>query len=156
MTLEEAKELVEKGRKRGITCPCCEQFCKDYSRRIYKTMARGLIYIVKQHDRGAEWVSSLEVGRAVGLLGGDIAKLRYWGLVEKKPLREHQDKKDSGFWRATEKGIKFAYNELKIPSHILIYNDTFLGFDPDSKDISIVDALGKNFSYHELMSEVPA
>ena len=84
--------------------------------------------------------------------GGDYAKLRYWGLIERMPKEPSQDKRSSGMWKLTKLGRRFVYGEATVSS-VCYYRHPeggVLGFE--TQQIGIEDALGKNFSYRSLMS----
>jgi hypothetical protein len=53
------------------------------------------------------------------------------------------------YWRPTDKGRAFAYDKATVPRHAMIFNGEVVGFS--EKRIGIRDALGKQFSYEELM-----
>jgi hypothetical protein len=145
--------------KQGAICPCCRQKVQIYEREIHASMARVLIILHRHFLKETDWLhvpSYLEtLSRQLGaaIRGGDWAKLRYWALIEEKPKTERKDgSKRVGFWKVTDKGHAFAKNELRIPKAVQLYNDKFLGFVSESVTVSILDCLGKEFSYEELMS----
>ena len=120
------------------TCPCCDQFVKLYRRKLNSGMAHSLVSLWKQARQYYVHVPS-----TMGKSDGDIAKLRYWELIESHP-------EQSGYWRVTELGEQFVTGQITVPSHVLLYNNRFLGLDGDS--VSIEDCLGEKFSYAELMA----
>ena len=136
--------------ERGEACPTCRQLAKKYKRKLYSTMVLALICIYrKQYQAGEEWIHFKEIFDWNGIyVGGDMNKLPYWGLIEQRS-NTCKTKRRSGYWRITQKGMDFVLRKHKVPSHINLYNQGFLGFSGD--DIDIVDALGKNFNYQELM-----
>jgi len=143
--LSETKDWLRIHGKNGTHCPCCKQYVKIYRRPISSAMARWLIWLVRTWEhksRGVEWIHARESAAA----GGDYGKLRHWDLIEPRDKN-----KKTGFWRPTIKGIDFVHKHCRVPSHVVLYNDTFLEVD-DERYINIVDCLKNKFSYDELMS----
>jgi hypothetical protein len=129
-------------------CHHCGANSKVYAYKI-GSYARVLIWMAF-HGKDGEYVHIPTSGAING--GGDYAKLRYWGLIEKSPKNPDPKKRSSGLWRLTTTGRDFALNKTTINS-ICYYSHPpgeVLGFEPDQ--VSIVDALGKYFDYSSLMS----
>ena len=152
-TLQEAKEYLRENFTKGSNCPCCSQFVKLYKRKLASTPSRMLI---KLNYLGDGWHHVSKLVKGISLTGSnDFSKLAYWQLIEEKQNTD-EDKKTSGFWRITTKGVLFVENKIKIPSHVFIFNGKKMfsvgnrGFS--DKTINIVDCLGKKFSYNELMN----
>lgn len=112
------------------TCPCCDQFVKLYRRKLNAGMAHSLVVLWK-HARS----HFVHVPTVVGRESADQALLRYWELIEAHP-------EQSGYWRVTELGEQFVTGQITVPSHVLLYNNRFLGLDGDS--VSIQDCLGRS------------
>lgn len=152
-TLLEAKQMVREGRETGVPCPCCEQFCKVYKRRLSSSMARALIEIVKVQEKspGVKWLHVHKILTEQKLGGSnDFALLRHWELVEEKPVDAMRDTgRTSGMWRVKPLGIAFARGLVPATSHIFLYNNRLEGFS--DSEITIQEALGKKFNYQELM-----
>ena len=68
------------------------------------------------------------------------------------PNTEDADKKNSGYWKITQKGIDFVNNKIQVPSHVHIYNGKVLGFADTTTNI--IKSLGTKFSFYELMNDV--
>jgi hypothetical protein len=151
ISLKEARDrlfdLLAEGET--VECDCCFQTARVYSRLLDSRMAAGLIAIYRHP---AEWVhiptlaNEMELGNQ---LGGVLAKLRYWGLLEEEKARR-EDGGRAGYWRITDKGRAFVERRIKVEKYAKIYNNEVLG--RTGKDISIDDALGQRFRYDELMS----
>jgi hypothetical protein len=94
---------------------------------------------------GYGWV---HIPSKFGKLGGEMAKLRYWRLLEEYAgLRD--DGSHTGQWRVTRKGAVFVKSLIKVPKYALIYRGKLQGFGGD--EIDIEDALNNKFNYTELM-----
>jgi hypothetical protein len=150
--LRELRQEVRRkaATQQGTICPCCDQTAKVYNRKLHATMARGLIWLVKYWETvDDEWIYIPSQGPK-WVAHGDFAKLSFWRLIVSK-VNDDQAKKDSGFWKPTERGIRFARKEIRIPSHVYLYNNQCQGFSDEK--INISQALGKRFNYRELMDE---
>lgn len=143
-TLQEARNLVKEGRGKGLKCPCCDQYAKVYRRTINSTMARWLIWLVKEYHVSKDWVDV----RTSPVRGGDYAKLGYWGLTENR-TNDDEKKRTSGLWIPTQSGRSFVRNQVTVPRYASVYDGHPIDFSVEQ--ISIIDALGKHFDYKELM-----
>jgi hypothetical protein len=163
-SLEDAKKWLRVRFGKGATCPCCNQFVKLYRRPLNKSMAYVLLLIARYYRRVGvktdEWlhVPSYLAETAVGnprraaAIRGDWAKLKFWGLIEEKPETRADGSPRIGYWRMTQLGRQFVDREVKVSSHVYIYNGEPLQRSVDDQ-ITIDDALGTEFSYVEIMSE---
>jgi hypothetical protein len=149
--LSEAREYIKKAAYgvKGTTCPCCGNNVKSYKRKFTSDMARFMILLVWRFERTGNWVSAPDLD----FRGGDYAKVRFWGLADHKPNLNDPTKKESGLWRPTELGIKFAHKLESIPTYVhLNWNGKFEG---TSGPQLFVDAALKNkFNYTELIAQV--
>lgn len=159
VTLAEAQKWLMAHAEQGALCPVCTQHVQLYHREIYASMARVLIILHRHFEKETEWLHvpsylqdlSRQLGAAIR--GGDWVKLKHWKLIEPKPKAERKDgSKRAGFWRVTEQGHAFAKNELKVPRYAMIYNERFLGYVPNSPQVGVLDCLGKEFDYNDLMT----
>jgi hypothetical protein len=73
-------------------------------------------------------------------------------LVEEAP-KDPADKakRTSGKWALTDKGTLWVDSLATVQSHVKIYDGRLLGFE--GEQITIQDALGKDFDYSELMAK---
>lgn len=138
----------------GAICPTCDAFTKVYKRRIHTTMARQLIHAVHYTSSLAEADPQFDgYFHAPTLFGyggaGDFAKLAYWRLIE-PAIGQRVDGSDRiGIWRITDRGHAFVNRRLAVKEWALVYNGQV--FELEGQPRTIVDALGKNFDYDELM-----
>lgn len=146
-TITEAKQYLKDNYKNGIVCPCCNQFTKIYRRPITSAMAYGLILFTKHCQKSVPFneYTHIEnffksIPNLPASIRGDFPKLRYWGLIE---MGEH------GYYRLTNQGVSFTDNNLNVPSHILLYNNKFYGFE--GEDVNIQKCLKNKFDYKKLM-----
>lgn len=163
-TLEEAKRWLRARFGKGAPCPACNQFVKCYRRPMNKSMAFVLLLIARYYRRydvkPEEWLHVpsyiAEVvasnPRRAAAVRGDWAKLKYWGLIEEKPETRADGSPRVGYWRLTQLGRQFVNREVKVPSHIFVYNGEALERAVEER-ISIDDALTTDFNYSEIMGE---
>lgn len=128
-------------------CPCCGRFSKIYRRCITSTMARQLIEFYKAG--GAEdWThTKVVVNNRSG--AGDFSKLRYWGLIEKKPRDEDQQQKSNGYWQITHTGFEFLMNRVSLPKYAYVFDDTVI--NTSSHRTYLADTFDEHFIYREIM-----
>ena len=74
--------------------------------------------------------------------------MRYWGLVEEQS-DARPDGGRAGYWRVTRLGRLFVLARVKLPEYAQVYNGECLALA--GPRIGIQQALGKGFSYAELM-----
>jgi len=156
-TISAARELVRAGLDEGIQCPCCEQHAQRYYRTLNSGMARWLIVLGKLTALKGEWASTAEViqhaarhssfGSSLGS-GESTSLLPYWDLIECR-ANDDPTKKSSGYWRVTDKGRGFLALQLTVPKTAVVYNNRLERLE--GVLITIQEALGKKFSYEELM-----
>lgn len=136
----------------GALCPCCGQVCKVYKRHINSPMARFLIWLVRSYEELPRWIHLKQFPMIQNRRGGgDYGKLVHWGLIEQKPNHDEPDKRTSGEWRPTPKGIEFVHRRISVPDAVFLYDNIRQGFSDIKIDIDF--ALGQEFSYQELMSK---
>jgi len=145
-TLTAARDRLFRNLDKGSRCPCCDQHAMRYRRHINAGMARALILMVKESAVSGDMIDI----KKLDVRGGDYAKLRYWGLIKQLRNTEERSGTRSGLWRVTDIGVAFANNESSVTGIAIVYNDECERLTGDQ--VTIVGALGKKFSYEELMS----
>jgi hypothetical protein len=100
------------------------------------------------------YIAEVAVGnpRRAAAVRGDWAKMKFWGLIEEKPDVRADGSPRVGYWRMTQLGRQFVAREVKVPSHVYIYNGEPLQRSVENQ-ITIDDALTTEFSYAEIMGE---
>lgn len=145
--ISKAREMLSTYMKGGLqqTCPCCSQTVKLYARKITSRMVVGLKAI---EARGV--MLSTDVSQ-IGGGGGDVSKLRYWGLIQLgiTTVVVNGKRTDKRSWKCMPKGVDFLYNNLSIPKYAMIYRDQLFGF---SKEMTTIhDCVDDDFDFHDLM-----
>jgi len=148
--------MEERWQKGGVICPCCEQRSKVYKRSINGSMVVGLKRMLKLGPNNYHHLYKSILAKGKFFVSGDVTKLRYWKLLEKKPeSKEELEAKGMtsfGYWKLTKKGIDFLFNKIKVPKYAMVYDTSCLGFEGDL--VSVLDCMGKKFSYSEIMAEI--
>lgn len=144
--LGDARSWLRTRLDKGDRCPLCNQHAQTYKRKINSGAARGLIMM--WHVYGLDW-GHLPSTATLSRLGGEFARLRYWGLVE-EATTPRPDGGRAGYWRITDRGRLFVTRQLKVPMYAKIYDGKVQGFEGTQVDIK--DALGTKFSYVDLMA----
>jgi hypothetical protein len=145
-TIEDAKQFLRTNWDEGVKCPCCIQKVKRYKRKLTSGMASGLISLYKQADHRTD--RHIHISKLGHLNGGEFAQLNRWGLIEDL-YNDSDDKRTSGKWRITDRGVSFVRGLEMVASHVYTYNGETLGFEQAKIDIH--SALGSKFNYKEIM-----
>lgn len=141
--------LLSHADKGGAECPCCMQFVRIYRRPLEDKMVRGLVWLCRRATHDLNWVAYTKIGPEWLLkAGGTFAKLVHWKLMEGLP-NEDPIKRTSGVWRPTAKGWNFVHHNLRVPSHVYIYNNGLLGFS--TKLVTARETVDVHFNYEELL-----
>ena len=152
-TVDELAEELHRRMADGemLSCPVCKQNCKIYRRKLNSGMAATLCWLVSEYH--GVWIDVPRVAPRFVLKSNEHGKLVHWGLIKQKPNLDDLTKKTSGIWMPTERGILFAEGRIEVPSHVLLFDNTFHGFSEEQTTIR--EALGNRFNYEELMKTEP-
>ena len=154
-TLARAKRELEFKLDEGAICPCCGKYARRYRRKFNSSMARSLIWLYRVSTTdgtdAASWVDVPNTAPKWLLRTNQLPTVRWWGFIERRPAAN--DQKHSGYWSPTKAGIGFVLRTIRARSAVVTYNGEPVGFEGDS--ILIDSALGRNFSYRELMGFQP-
>jgi len=150
--LGRARALVHRFRGDGVTCPCCDQLVKVYRRPFNAQMARGLIWLVREHERRVEsgteeWIHVPSAAPGWLLASREFWRCAYWGLIIQR-RNDDPTKRTSGYWKPSPQGAAFVHDNARLPAVALIFDGRVL--DTEGPDINVVAALGKRFDYREL------
>lgn len=151
-TLQEAIDYVRANRRKGLDCPCCDQFAKEYKRKLNSGMARVLIVCYPSfRDYPGRFLDVVNYcATKHDFVASNHALLVAWGLLEKKEGDRPDGSSRNSMYRLTKLGEQFVLNQVRVPSHWYFYDDEALG--PADGTISIAEALGNHFDYRELMA----
>lgn len=156
-SLERARRRYrgELTREHHATCPCCERAGHVAKRSLSRIMVQYLIEMYRAwRATGCTWVdvTDLAVYRG-GAQRGDYAYLVHFGLAIPAPAESRELRK--GLWRPTPLGVEFLRGHKVVPSHVWIYEGRVFeraGFGGAAFEVvNVHQALGREFSYRELM-----
>ena len=133
----------------GGDCPCCERWGKVYRRGLNASMARALMWLVHQEDRGDSWIHVPSSAPSWMLRSQQLPTLHLWGLVEGFSSGDSK-LQSSGLWKPTQLGVAFANNRATVQKYVYVYNNMVR--DTDGDQIFIGDALGSKYNYEEIMA----
>lgn len=125
-------------------CEGCGRYTRKYNRKLNSGMARSLIKIWNMSGQSPVCIPEVLDDKC-----REEAKLRFWGLLDKVDRRDAEGK-NLGYWRITDAGKAFVLNQSKVKSHALVWGNRLVRLNGGM--IGIEDALGKHFSYAELMA----
>lgn len=148
ITLEYAQREMASALREGTTCPCCGQHAQLYKRKLNSGMARALIFIYLRNRMRAGYFHVLKE-LTFEKSGGDYGKLVHWGLIEQMQGDTDDGNPESGLYRITPLGERFALMQAKVPKWTYHYNQICLGTGGGL--ITIRQALRDKFNYSELM-----
>jgi hypothetical protein len=128
---------------------------KLYKRPINGTMALALVLIYQHFKLNPHhtWLHVaaflVKVKRDSTIAGGDVVKLRYWGLLERAKGERSDGSDRVGRYRITEIGKQFVEGKIAVPKYIYLYNQRL--FRLSEEMTTVQQALGSKFNYGELM-----
>jgi len=152
VTIQEAKKFLKDNLKKGVECPCCNQFVKLYKRKINLVMTTCLIRLYHLYYKNPSYHHVKEIVSGISDTGtNDFSKLAYWNLIEEKQKDPKNTKtRTSGYWRITDKGLDFVLGKINVPSHCYVYNTKVYQFSDEY--VSIEETIGNKFNYKKLMN----
>ena len=151
MTLEEARAAwFTSINGKGSHCPCCDRWGKIYPRQFNSTMARSLIWLASSNGKDG-WCDVPNVAPKSIVRTNQLPTTRWWGLSERQPSGD-SSLKNSGWWRVTDKGNRFARGMITVPKTVFTYNGNVLTFSDDL--IHIREAFKNTFDYESVMLPV--
>jgi hypothetical protein len=151
LMLGQARAFLRERMNDGVDCPCCGRLVKSYKFTILGTMAATLMWIVAKAKQTKEpWVH-LNNPEAPAWVKADrnYPRLSYWNLVVAREQEEKNEKRCSGYWKATQLGVEFVYNRTKVPKYVLAYNN--IPYEESIETVSIQDVMKKKFNYEEML-----
>lgn len=147
MTDQEFMTKVMTG-KTGLKCPFCGSLVSLYKRTINAEMAKTFLQLVRAYNKYPRYYSMRELKPADNKAASDIIYLLHWGLLDKTDS-SNSAMAPAGTYRPTEKGLRFAHNLIRVPSHVHLLHNEVVGWS--DKTIDIKTALGTKFNYEDLM-----
>lgn len=130
MEVNEASKYLYAALEQGTTCPCCGRKAKAYRRHLYKTQINALQRIASFYNVGREFHLGefLSKYKDVSARGGDVARLRYWGLIEAH---------GKGRYSITKLGKKFLEGKAMVPKWLSFYDGKVIERNKIAKMVGI-------------------
>jgi len=154
-TVAELRAHLRDHAQDGTRCAGCGRHYKIYRRPLNAIMARALSKLYNLSIvRGEGWVHAQQ--RGAWPSGGEMAKLRFWGLIEERAPNTDTTKRSSGWWRPTPLGVQFVLRQVCVAKYVSLLNNEPVGFSTGKYEpaeyIMIDDALADRFDYNALMN----
>jgi len=143
----------------GAVCPVCLQPANSYERQINSNGARALVlwwhhYRDFEYHKLTEFYEEFPTATKQLSRGGEWAKLLLWDVIEERPVKPGENRKNSGWYRITEDGARWVLREIIIERYCYTYVGLkVLGWDREQY-VNIDAALSKKFSYKDLLQMV--
>jgi hypothetical protein len=152
--LQEASDkFFTEALDKGGTCPCCNRYGKVYKRPFHSGLALSILWLVQEYRKTWDYIDVPEAAPKQITKTREFDKLEIWGLATRKK-NEDSKKRESGLWAPTQQGADFVDGKMTVFEKAQMYNmrkmKEALGFE--GKQITIVQALGDDFDYEELMA----
>jgi hypothetical protein len=128
-------------------CPTCGRHAQIYRRKFHSSIARQLIRLYRLGGT-AHYIHASKLILPDVSGAGDFSKAKYWGLIYQQ-INTDPDTKCNGMWILSPDGVAFVQGKLRIPREVMVFDDQVRGMSTET--ISIGEALGDRFNYHELM-----
>lgn len=129
-------------------CPHCGRWAQVYRRTLHTSVCLQLAALYRA-DGSMDYVHTSKLLRAGSTGTGDFCKAKYWNLIQSKPDHEQDEKKSSGYWMLTTKGLDFVRHGGFIEKYALIYDDKVIGYKGPM--VTFQQCVGKKFNYLELL-----
>jgi hypothetical protein len=139
------KDYLKVLQGKGGNCPCCDRTGKYNAFSITKKNAQALIWIYYNGDEHG-WVNTANNAPRDFMRAKTFSNMRYWGLIEPYP-NDDKEKRGSGYWRITNKGIKYLKGEMPLPYKAYIYNRTLMGYG--EKEVFFTECFKEYFKLDE-------
>jgi len=140
--------MNEENLDKGFVCKCCGSFVKQYTRSFNSNMALCLMLLYRYNMNGFVKVEDFLIKNGHKRCG-DFSYLVHYRFLEKQGGKRDDGSKRNGYYRLTSLGTFFVEGKVKAKKKFIILNNKLQGFSGD--EISIKEALGKRFSFDELM-----
>jgi hypothetical protein len=139
-TMDEMEDAYQQYESREGYCSHCGAKMMEYANKLNKPMMMALQKIYRNHKQKPILISSVLLHPQIC----NFSKLKHWGLVTK-------DETD-GYWKITDKGVKFLFNQVVVPLKVWTFRDKVTKFDETLVGINDVDADFQNREYYIEMS----
>jgi len=143
--VEHIKKAVLAQRKGGVLCPICNQTVKITRKRLTAQVAASVIWIYKNLS---DWVSMKNFPVAIWS-PSTVPTAAIWGFVEERYNVDPNFKK-RGYWRVTDKGVKFVLGEIKVKEFALYFQGESAGYG--GRSMNVTEVIGDSYDLDLLMA----
>lgn len=136
-------------------CACCHQDVNAHKHKVTWAQAVALTVLVDmcEQEPGYHHVDDIKDQTLARLHETHIVLSHWsvmakWSLIEDEPNLTDPEKRTSGMWRPTVRGIDFVYDRYLISKYLWTFNNTIL--HESEENISIQGATGEQYSWPEM------
>jgi TusA-related sulfurtransferase len=132
---------------KGTNCPLCLQRVRLSHRKLNRGHVLFMLDLARLSTTEDPWVHRKQ---CTSTKNRDYNVVKDWGLIRMKPNDTDPTKKESGYWRLTDKGERFLRGKVRVPKYVYIYNNTVLGESDET--VAVGDAWGEAFDFEDFMA----
>ena len=136
----------------GGHCVVCERWGKTYKHEITRARVRALLWLCSAPSDADGWLDVPNTAPRWLVRTNSMSTLKFWGLIERKPVDKKSKTKHSGMWRPTQLGQDFARGLASVPKEVYTYNDSLRGIS--SAMVKVTDCFDSVFDYQETMNSI--
>lgn len=115
----QSRQWIFENKTRGVHCPTCERFVKEYRRTVSPTQAASLKKMHDTYEMGFVNLGKIRTRLKIDQ-NGELTKLAHWKL-----LRQHSTR--NGLWAVTEDGANWITGRSSIPQSVYLYQGELTG-----------------------------
>lgn len=143
-------DLIARG---DMECPCCKRKARVSPLKVHSTLAEMLCKLYRASIRingvADSYVHLTQFPASKTTSGRDFSIVHHWGIAEPMKASPDENKRSSGMWRLTQKGVEFVNGRLAIPRNAFVFDNRVV--DYSQENVTIHTALGDDFDWFELI-----
>ncbi len=151
--IEQIKHGCTKERRQE--CAACDQDVNVHKHKVTWAQATALAVLVDMYEDtpGYHHISDIKRqtrfrSKKPELILSHFSVMAKWSLIEDEPNFTDPEKRTSGMWRPTQRGIDFVYNQYLISKYLWTFDNRIMYESPETT--SIKGATGEQFSWPEM------
>lgn len=137
---------------KGGHCVVCGRWGKTYKHVITRARIKALLWLCAAPSDDKGWIDVPNSAPRWLVRTNSMSTLKFWGLIERKPVEKGSKTKHSGLWRPTHLGRDFANGQAMVPKEVFTYNDHLRGIS--SAMVKVTDCFDSVFDYQETMNSI--
>jgi hypothetical protein len=142
-------------KERKQKCAACTQDVNVHKHKVTWAQALALSVLVDMYEETPGYhhtsdINSLTRDRAKkpNLILTHFSVMAKWSLIEDEPNFTDPEKRTSGMWRPTIRGIDFVYDRYRISHYLWTFDNKIMHESSDL--VSIKDTTGEQYSWPEM------